>query len=983
MTEKTVDYSKTVLLPKTAFPMKAELPKKEPGILEFWKKINLYEKMLEARKDKPRYILHDGPPYANGRIHIGHALNKVLKDIVVKSMAMTGHHTPYVPGWDCHGLPIEQQLLKELKIGKRHVEDVPEFRKKAREFAQKFIDLQREEFKRLGVVGEWDNPYRTMSREYEGAVVGAFRKLLAKGYIYRGKKTVYWCVSCETALADAEVEYKDKNSDSIYVRFRIVDPKPSLFGEAAISQKPVSLVIWTTTPWTLPANMAAAVSKAEDYRILEAGNEYFVTADKLSDSFMEECGLSCKKGALLNGEKLAGLEYEHCLKNYAAPGWGKNRRVIHTDFVAMDTGTGIVHIAPGHGEDDFYAGKDNGLDIFCPVNEQGKYTKDAGTFEGLSVFEANGKVIEALKESGNLAGAKTISHSYPHCWRCKQPIVFRATEQWFLGVDYRELRTDLLRAAEKVQWVPPAGRERMSAMLELRPDWCLSRQRYWGTPIPILYCKSCNKPQTDDSLLEIAEKRAYQEGTDFWFIDGPEKLVPEGYRCSCGGTGFIKEKDILDVWMDSGVSWLAVLKAKEAQPFSRNCDDIAGKRAGQATEELTIKHPPLATSVRWYPADLYLEGSDQHRGWFQTSMIPSVALEGKAPYHTVLTHGFVLDDQGKAMHKSAGNVVSPQEVVDKYGADLLRLWVALSDYSDDVRLSSKLLDGPIDTYRKIRNTIRYLLGNIWDYEPQAHRVPDEKLLEMDRYMRHRLSELVESVTRDYNSFRFRPAIRSIADFCILDLSAFYLDALKDRLYTLGKNSVERRSCQTVLCDITISILKLMSPVLSFTAEEAWQLLRDEGSGMTAEGKKTGIAESVFLEDFPLPRPDRRDDKLARRWTKIRELKEKVLKALEEARQNGMIGSSLEARVTFRTADPELQKFLADTINLWPSIAIISDCGLEMVGTHAGTEKEELKVLVSHAEGAKCPRCWQWKTDVGSDAGHPHLCARCASVVANE
>ncbi len=943
MTE--MDYSKTVLLPKTKFPMRADLPKREPEILKFWEKMDLYGKMLLARKGKPPYILHDGPPYANGHIHIGHALNKILKDMTVKSAAMSGRFAPYVPGWDCHGLPIEQALLKEMKIGKRHVEDIVSFRKKAREFAGKFINIQREEFKRLGVTGEWDNPYITMSTRYEGSIIHAFMELFRKGYIHKDKKTVYWCASCETALADAEVEYKDKVSPAVYVKFKTAESAGKLSGLPIPASAGVFIVIWTTTPWTLPANMASAVAKDENYSVFKnkKDGEFLIIADKLADGFMSETGLDCEKIGSVSGEKLVGLKYKPPFSDRINP-------VIETDFVAMDAGTGIVHIAPGHGEDDFYAGKKWGIEIFCPVDNCGKFTKEAGDFAGLQVFEANPVIIEKLRGQNALIAHKDITHSYPHCWRCKQPVIFRATEQWFMSIDKNGLRNELIRAAERVRWIPPAGRDRISAMLELRPDWCLSRQRYWGTPIPVLYCKTCDKPQADDRVLKLIEKRVFAEGTDFWFAEEPSKLVPEGYKCSCGGAEFIKEKDILDVWMDSGVSWLAVLKGREAE---NNGD------------------------MKWYPADLYLEGSDQHRGWFQTSLIPSVAIEGGPPYHAVLTHGFVLDDNGRAMHKSMGNVVSPQEVIDKCGADVLRLWTALSDYSEDVRLSPKLLEGPVDSYRKIRNTLRYLLGNIWDYKPQEHIVEYAKLEEMDRYMLHLLSELIKSVRDNYKAFRFRAAIRAIADFCILDLSAFYLDALKDRLYTLGKNSPERRSCQTVLHEITVSLLKLMAPVLSFTAEEAWQLLRED---------RPDSPESVFLSDFPAERGEWRDENLCARWSRIRQIREKILKSLEESRQNGNIGASLEAAVTFRTSDSEMHGFISGAMKLWPSIAIISDCRLELYSNDAhktgGWDKavENLQVLTAHAEGTKCPRCWQWKKDIGACGEHPKLCLRCAEVL---
>ncbi|MCX5786099.1 MAG: isoleucine--tRNA ligase [Elusimicrobia bacterium] len=932
MTIENVDYSKTVFLPNTSFSMRGDLPKKEPGILEFWKSSGLYGKMLELRKNSKPYILHDGPPYANGHLHMGHALNKILKDILIKSRCLTGHYTPYVPGWDCHGLPIEQQLLKELKIGKRHIDDVPAFRQKAREFAGRFIDIQREEFKRLGVFGDWDNPYVTMSKDYEGTVIRAFRELLEKGYIHRDKKTIFWCVSCETALADAEVEYHDHKSPSVYVKFRLKNMPVGIVSGARGGY----IVIWTTTPWTLPANMAAAVSKDENYRALESAGETLFVADKLADAFLAETGLAAVKGACVSGEKLVSLKYAHCLEPHLPENRRFERPVIAADFVDMSTGTGIVHIAPGHGEEDFHAGKKWGLEIFCPVKADGRFDKDAGIFEGLKVFESNEKVAETLKADGLLISLKTIDHSYPHCWRCKQPIIFRATEQWFLKVDMQGLRERLIKEAENVQWLPASGHERMVSMLKMRPDWCLSRQRFWGTPIVAFYCTACGKPQTDSAVLKKIEDRVFAEGSDFWFSEAPEKLLPADYKCGCGGGEFRKEKDILDVWLDSGVSWYAVLKnGKLGKDF--------------------------------YPCDLYLEGSDQHRGWFQTSLIPSVALHGHAPYKTVLTHGFLLDDKGRAMHKSMGNAVEPQEVISKYGAEVLRIWVALADYSEDVSISEKLLAGPIDTYRKLRNTVRYILGNLSDFNPERHSVAHEFLLETDRYMRARLAELSANVEEHYNNFQYRSAIRAVADFCILDLSAFYLDSLKDRLYTLSADNPARRSGQTVLYDTLMAVLKMISPVLSFTAEEAWQTARKEIA--------PGLEESVFLSDYPRFPAAWLDRSLLEKWERIMRVREQATKAIEELRKNGTVGSSLEAKVIFRTSKEETAAFIRENEALWPQALIVSECALEK-DPSAG----ELEIKVLQAEGEKCPRCWQRRKDIGLNAAHPGVCARCAAAL---
>ena len=921
-------YSHTVLLPKTDFPMRAGLAQKEPKILDFWKSINLYEAMLKKNEQGKHFVLHDGPPYANGKIHIGHALDKTIKDIILKSRAMTGHYTPYVPGWDCHGLPIEQALLKELKQDKKHITDVPAFRKRAREFAAKFIDLQRQGFKRLGVQGDWDNPYLTMDKRYEGITVGAFLDLIEKGYVYKGQKTITWCPHCETALADAETEYKDISSPSIYLRFKLVDPKKEILGDLDYT-KPVNLAVWTTTPWTIPANVAAAVSNTEDYAILQDSKtgEYYIVAEKLAEEFLKNTGLDCTQAGKVAGEKLVGMKYYHPLSH-------KENPVIWTDFVTMDAGVGVVHIAPGHGEEDAQAGKQWKLETVCPVDEKGCYTKDAGVFEGMHVFEANPLMVKKLDELGVLIKEQEIVHSYPHCWRCHNPIIFRATEQWFMSIDKDGLRQKLMDNLSNVKFYPAGGQERMRSMIGLRPDWCLSRQRFWGTPVAVLYCKKCGKPQVNHELFEFIKKRAMEEGSDFWFTDPVEKLMPENYACECGSHEFRKETDILDVWLDSGVSWAAVLK-------DRGLD---------------------------FPADVYSEGSDQHRGWFQSSYIPSYTLEGTAPFKTILTHGMVLDGQGRPMHKSLGNAVDPEDVVSKYGADILRLWVSFSDYQGDVRISEEILGGPIDTYRKIRNTVRYALGNLSDYDPDIHCVPAKELTEMDQYMLGRLNTLIEEVHSGYEEFNFRRAMRAITDFCILDLSSFMLDASKDRLYTQGANAPARRSAQTVLAEITVALLKLMAPVLSFTAEEAWQELRKTALGRTLE-------QSIFLSDMPRNASLIPQVRLEEKWNEIRRIREGVQKFLESAREQKIIGSSLEARVTFSTNDPSTQAFLEETKDLWAEILIVSQVEIK-----EGTEP--LFVEITHATGTKCARCWQWKEDVGTHT-HTDICGRCEEVLARE
>ncbi|MDR0646224.1 MAG: isoleucine--tRNA ligase [Elusimicrobiota bacterium] len=923
-------YSNTVLLPKTDFPMRAGLPKKEPQLLEFWRDINLYEKMLEASKDRPVFTLVDGPPYANGIIHIGHALNKTLKDIVVKSHFMTGFKSPYIPGWDCHGLPIEQALIKEMKIDKREIKDIAFFRQKARSFAQNFVNLQREGFVRLGGVGDWQNPYLTMSPIYEGLTIESFFDAYEKGYVYKGKKSIYWCPNCETALADAETEYHDKTSNSIFLKFKISQPNPSFFKELDLN-KPLYIAIWTTTPWTIPANMAAAVNADENYRVmLMSDGSYLIVADKLADIFLKEVNLAGVNAQIVKGSDLVGMKYEHPLN-------GKINPIINTDFVAMDTGVGIVHIAPGHGEDDFYAGLKWHLEIFCPVDEKGVFTKEAGQCAGMNIFKANPVIIDALDKKGALIKRAEIVHSYPHCWRCKQPVIFRATEQWFLAIDKDNLRQRLVKEADKTKFYPAGSENRIKSMLRQRPDWCLSRQRFWGVPIMVFYCRECGKFQDDKNLFKLIIERTKKENSDFWFKQTAEQILPQGYACGCGGKHFEKETDIMDVWFDSGVSW---------------------------RESLMHRGLP-------FPGDVYLEGSDQHRGWFQTSLIASTVVAGGAPFKKVITHGMILDQQGKAMHKSAGNSVEPDDIVNTYGADILRLWVAMADYGDDVRLSKEILDGPIDAYRKIRNTIRYALGNLFDYYPAEHRARGEDLAELDKYMFARLNRLVKDVTEDYKEFRFRKAVKAIMDFCILDLSSLMLDASKDRLYTLGAAAAARRSAQTALCEIVITLLKLLAPVLSFTCEEAWQELKKLPCGANLE-------ESVFLSLFPKEVYYDAPAEIENKWDKIREIRSSVLKALEEARQAGIIGAPLEAAVIFNSNEKEIKEFLLSTLPIWPEAAIVSSVS---IAEEEG--KEKLEVKIEHAKGQKCQRCWQWKEDIGINKKYADICGRCAEVLEKE
>ncbi|NLH38470.1 MAG: isoleucine--tRNA ligase [Elusimicrobia bacterium] len=922
-TEKK-SYSNTVFLPKTSFSMKANLVNKEPEIIKFWNEKDIYFEILKRNENSKTFFLHDGPPYANGHIHTGHSLNKILKDFVIKSHSIMGYRTPYIPGWDCHGLPIEQQLLKELKISKRHITDVADFRKKAREFAQKFVDIQRNEFKRLGVFADWEHPYITMSKDYEATVVKAFLELMEKGYIERDKKTISWCPICETALADAEVEYNDKVSHTVFVKFNI---KKSI--RELENFKNLSIVIWTTTPWTLPANMAAAVNKNELYAVLKFGDEHLLVADKLLEYFLKSSGISAEKVYSIQGEKLIGIEYEAPFVNLLKEKYRYNRKIIATDFVDMTTGSGIVHIAPGHGEDDYFAGKKWNIDIFCPVREDGKFSDDVTMLEGKFVFDANDEIIDMLKNKNLLLAKGSINHSYPHCWRCKNPIIFRATEQWFLKIDKHSLRDKLLDLAKGVRWIPESGYERISSMIRMRPDWCLSRQRYWGTPIIAFYCKKCGKLQKDFTVLNDIQKRIERDGSDFWFSLPIKEIIPSSYRCECGSSDFEKEKDILDVWLDSGISWYSVCKNRE----------------------------------NIYPVDLYLEGSDQHRGWFQTSLIPSVALNSTAPYKTVLTHGFVLDENGKAMHKSLGNVVSPDDVIKKYGAEILRLWVALSNWNEDVRISDKLLAVPIDMYRKIRNTFRYLLGNLNDFKPQK-KISYADMLEIDRYMLIKLSALNKGVLESYRDFEYRKAIKAISDFCIIELSSFYLDVLKDRLYTMPFDSLERRSAQSAMYEILRSLLVMTSPVLSFTSEEAWQTFKKEVDG--------NISESVFLNDMSEINIEYKDDMLSSKWDKIISIRSSALKEIENARKNGLVGSSLEAKIIFSVGDDDYN-FIEKNLNDITVSCIVSQAEVKR-------SQGDLRIEVIKADGEKCPRCWQWSVDIGKDDRYPELCLKCASAM---
>ncbi len=925
-----MDYKTTLNLPTTDFPMKANLKDLEPRTILRWKEQGTYGRIQDRNKGGEKYILHDGPPYANGHIHIGHALNKILKDIIVKYKSMQGFSSPYVPGWDCHGLPIEHQVLKNLGP-KKDTMSKAEIRKLCREYAVKFIDIQREEFKRLGVFGDWDNPYLTMNYAYEAAIVRELGKFVGTGGVYKGKKPVYWCGSCETALAEAEVEYADHESPSISVKFALPDAAkvfPSLAG------KNVAVAIWTTTPWTLVSNLAVALHPEFDYAAVDIGsNSVIIVAEALAAPSMEKFGITDYKVIeKFKGGKLEGLKARH-------PFIDRDSQVILGEHVTLEAGTGVVHTAPGHGQEDYEAGIRYGLDVYAPVDHKARFTKEAGQFAGENVHKANKGIIDLLKEKNALLSEEKLSHSYPHCWRCKNPVIFRATEQWFISMKNNDLLKKTVENVHKVTWVPGWGKDRFLSMVEKRPDWCISRQRAWGVNIVAFTCTACGQLLLDKSIIDHVAAIVEKEGADVWFTRSAAELVPSGTACKkCGKQDFEKEMDILDVWFDSGVSHAAVLKQR----------------------------PELS-----WPADLYLEGSDQHRGWFQSSLLTSVGTTGMAPYRAVLTHGFTMDGQGKKMSKSAGNTIAPQDVIDKFGAEVLRLWVSAADYRDDQRISQEILTHLAEAYRRIRNTSRYLLGNLSDFDPGKDKVPDKDLLEIDRWALHRLQKLVQRVEKAYDEFEFHVVFHSLHNFCAVDMSSFYLDILKDRLYTAKTASVERRSGQTTMHAILSAMIRLMAPVLSFTADEVWGYMK-ESAGTT----------TVFLAEFPKVEEKYIDDELEARWNKIIGVRGEAAKVLEALRRDKKIGHSLDAAVTLYVA-PELFELLDNYKKDLAFIFIVSSVSLEKetdapADAYTSDAIPGLRIAAGPASGKKCGRCWMYLESVGTVKEHPEICDRCAS-----
>ena len=926
-----MDYNQTLNLPKTDFPMRASLPQREPEFLKRWEETDQYKKLMELGADKPRFVLHDGPPYANGDIHIGHALNKTLKDFIVRYKNMTGFQSPYVPGWDTHGLPTELAARKKAGItADSNISDV-ELRQICRDTALGFVDIQRESFKRMGVIGEWDKPYITLQKEFEEEQIKVFASMASKGYIYKGLKPVYWCSDCNTALAEAEIEYGEDPCHSIYVKFKVTDDMGKLEALGADLDK-TYFVIWTTTTWTLPANLAICVGPNYEYSLLKANGEYYVMATDLAPVAFADAGVEdWETVGIIRGAELEYMKTAH-------PFIDRTSLVIVGDHVTLESGTGCVHTAPGHGVDDFVVCKKYPeIPIVVPVNDKGILTEEAGQFAGLSTEEANKPIAEHLEKTGNLFALKKIKHQYPHCWRCHKPVIFRATSQWFCSVD--DFKEAAVEAAEDVKWYPEWGKDRLQSMVQERADWCISRQRKWGVPIPVVYCKDCGKEIIDEGVMAKVSEIFGKEGSDSWFAHDAEYFLPEGFTCPhCGkANGFDKEKDIMDVWFDSGSSHFAVCKNR----------------------------PNLS-----WPADVYLEGADQYRGWFQSSLLTSVAAGRRAPFRQIITHGWTVDGEGRKMSKSLGNGVDPRDVMNKFGADILRLWVASADYHADIRISDEIIKQISDNYRKIRNTARYCLGNLYDFDPDKDIVPNEELEELDKYALMKLDEVLETARAGYDNYEYHTTAHALHNFCVVDMSNFYFDVLKNRLYTSAPESKSRRAAQTVLYKVLDALALVLTPILAFTCDEIWREMKHDSSRNP---------ESPLFNDIPSEKYIDADEAFIAKWDRIHDVRTDVQKALEIARRDKIIGKPLEAKIILH-ADGELKEFLSSVESALPEIFITSAVELadgkgEFEGDVAG-----LSVSVAKADGEKCERCWKFSTSVGSCAEHPTLCAECAATM---
>ncbi len=951
-----MDYSKSLNLPQTEFPMKASLPLREPQMLKFWEENKIYELVQEKSKGKPKKILHDGPPYSNGRIHLGQTFNKILKDVVVKFWTLIGFDSPYVPGWDTHGLPNELEAIKTFKINRKAIEPI-ELRKKCRESALYYVDIQREQFKRLGIRADWDHPYLTLDPTYEATIVETFGAMAEKGNIYRGKKSVYWCYTCETSLAEAEIEYKEKRSPSVYVKFPLKEgkllktlregvnlgleafkksPAPDRTLEhfeqakAILERRTPDVLIWTTTPWTLPGNVAIALHPDEEYCLaLSSDGQLYFLAEKLIPSVEKTTGIKLYV--------ITGLRGSDAVQDSVAshPFLARDSVLITQDYVTMEDGTGCVHTAPGHGQEDFEASKTHHLPVLVPVNAQGVLTDEAGPFAGLKVEEANVKIPEYLKEKGLLLHSGFIEHSYPHCWRCRNPVIFRATEQWFVAVDTHGLRQKAIQVLPQIQWHPSWGLERMQKTIEARPDWCISRQRTWGVPLPVFYCEACEKPVYTKEVIHAVKTLFLKEGADSWYVHAAKDILPPGFACPhCGSKkDFRKEMDIFDVWFESGVSHLAVLGTRP--------------------------------SLGW-PAQLYLEGPDQYRGWFQVSLLTAISVKGESPYKEILTHGWTLDLEGRAMHKSLGNVIDPMDVLKEYGADILRLFFSSVEFKNEIRIGDKALKDIGEAYRKIRNTCRFLLGNLYDFHPENEQVPYHEMLEIDRWALMRLSALTERVFEFYEEYDFHLVYHHLLNFCVGEMSSIYLDIIKDRLYTFVANSKERRSAQTALHQILLTLARVLSPILSFTAEEIWQAM--------PPSFRTSI--SVQLVEWPILPKEYLGDPLFRdRWDKLLALREIIYAELEKARQDNLIKQSLEADVVLSLPKEECQTWSKD-LDLLKQLCMVAKLELKpLPGSDKGANVE-----VKRTSGQKCVRCWQYYDTLSQKEPYVGICNRCFQVL---
>ncbi len=924
------DYSASLNLPNTAFAMRAELPKREPQMLDFWAGLDLYGRMQENAAGKPTFVLHDGPPFSNGNIHMGHALNKILKDFINKSHTMMGYRVPYIPGWDNHGMPIESAIIKKNKINRKSM-SASEFRSACHKFAQDFVDIQKEQFKRLGITGDWEHPYCTMTPSFEAREVRVFGEMFRKGYIYKGLKPVYWCPKDETALAEAEIEYQTDRCTSVYVKFRLADDKGKLAKYCDLAKTYV--IIWTTTIWTLPGNLAIALNPVEQYALVSANGEYYIVAEALLEQTMQMGGITAYEVITT----MAGSEFEYMTAEH--PFLDRRSVLVNADYVTMESGTGCVHTAPGFGADDYLTCRRYNMDIIVPVDDRGYQTKEAGKFAGMRYDESNTAILADMTESGALFASAEIEHEYPHCWRCKSPIIFRATPQWFCSVD--AFKEEAAKACEKVQWLPAWGGERMVQMIRERADWCISRQRHWGLPIPVFYCEDCGEPVCNEESIDAVSKLFGEKGSNAWFDMEPAEMLPAGFACPhCGGKRFTKETNTLDGWFDSGSTHFGVLSDDE------------------------------------WPADVYLEGADQYRGWFQSSLLTAVGSTGKpeAPFKTVLTHGWVVDGEGRAMHKSLGNGVDPLDMINKYGADLVRLWVASADYHVDVRCSDAIFKQLSDSYRKIRNTARFLLADLYDFNPDTDAVKNEELYEIDQWIMSRMNDLVRDARRAYEGFEFHLIYHAINNFCTVDLSKLYIDITKDRVYAEAADSKARRSAQTAMYYIISALTRILAPLLSFTAEEIWQVIpRCAGDA----------AESVFLNDLPQYDAALAFPEVRARWDRLLDLRDYVMKALELARAEKRIGKSLDAKVRVYAADADSYALLAAFERELPTVFIVSQVELLKGEAPADAVTEEgapIAVAVEAAEGEKCDRCWNYTTNGTKDDEGGCLCPRCRAVL---